>query len=183
MFYRFAIVAGLAFWASDVEAQVGLAASASSVALAATKPASVSVSLSGGASASIAGALAARTSGVDSVAVTTAWDLEPERTAAVTLVAYLHQRALAGDPTAASRRVPTGGPQSYERLVASDLAGRAQAPGVPGPSRVLFHQTVSGANSAGRRTDHLQVRITPIGAAELRAGSHGGTLDLVAITQ
>jgi hypothetical protein len=190
MFTRCAALAALVLWPAPLGAQIGLASATAAIALSATKVASVSVSLPGGNSASLPGALVTGPNDFTPLAVATSWDVDPARTAAVSLVAYFHQpaRALVGPqaaiPSAAVfGRVPTGGPKSFAPFTgAAVMAGPAMA-GTAGGTLVLFTQTISDANALGGRSDDLQVRIDLTGASELPAGSYTGTLNLLAITQ
>jgi len=88
MLRPFAAFASLALAASPLDAQVGLASSARSVVLTATRHGSVSVALPGGNSATLPGALGSGPNDLAPVAIETAWDLDPSQTSAVTLVAY-----------------------------------------------------------------------------------------------
>ena len=190
MFTRCAALAALALWPASLGAQIGLASATAAIALSATKAASVSVSLPGGNSASLPGALVTGPNDFTPVAVTTSWDVDPARTAAVALVAYFDRpaRALVGPQAAISSaavfgRVPTGGPKAFAPFTgAAVMAGPAMA-GTAGGTLVLFTQTISDANALGGRSDDLQVRIDLTGAPELPAGSYAGTLNLLVITQ
>jgi hypothetical protein len=143
MLYRLGIMAALAGWARPLCAQVGLASAPATVALLATKPASVGISLPN--------ALVSEPNEFTPVVVATRWDFEPERTAVVTLVARRDR------PARADSRQPAGGSKAFTP---------------PGATRVLFAQTISTANAAGRRTDELRVPMAT-----------SGTLDLLVIMQ
>ncbi len=190
MFTRCAALAALALWPASLGAQVGLASATAAIALSATKVASVSVSLPGGSSAVLPGALVTGPNDFTPLAVTTAWDVDPDRTAAVALVAYFEQpaRALVGGlaaiPSAAVfGRVPTGGPKSFAPFTGGAVTAGAAMAGTAGGTLVLFTQTISGATAHGGRSDDLQLRIDLSGAPELPAGSYTGTLNLQVITQ
>ena len=190
MFTRCAALAALAFWPASLGAQIGLASATTAVALSATKVASVSVSLPGGNSATLPGALVTGPNDFTPLAVTTSWDVDPARTAAVALVAYFDQpaRALVGPqaaiPSAAVYgRVPTGGPKSFAPFTGAAVTGGPTLAGTAGGTLVLFTQTISDANALGGRSDDLQVRIDLTGAPELPAGSYTGTLNLLVLTQ
>ncbi len=187
MFTRCAALAALALWPAPLGAQIGLASATAAMALSASKVASVSVSLPGGSSATLPGALVTGPNDFTPVAVTTSWDVDPARAAAVALVAYFAQpaRALVGPqaaiPSAAVYgRVPTGGPKSFAPFTGAAVTA---GPGTAGGTLVLFTQTISDANALGGRSDDLQVRIDLTGAPELPAGSYTGTLNLLVITQ
>jgi hypothetical protein len=171
-------------------AQVGLSSTSQTVTLTATKLASVSVSLPAGGSAVLPGSLSSGVNDFLPLPVATAWDVDPARTAAVTLVAYFDapSRALAGPGAAipSSRilgRVPTGGPKSFTPFTGSGLMIGGTLAGSAGGSLLLFTQSIGAENAHGGRTDDLQVRIDLTGAPELPAGTYAGTLNLVAITQ
>lgn len=185
-----ALAAALALWAPVLHAQVGLASSAATIALTATKAASVSVSLPGGTSATLPGALVTGPNDFSPIPVTTAWEVDPQRTAAVALVAYFQQPARALASTGAAipasavlGRVPSGGPKAYAPLVGAPVSAGSSVPGAAGGTLMLFTQSISDANAVGGRTDHLQVRIDLTGAPELPAGSYTGILNLLVITQ
>jgi len=185
-----ALAAALALWAPVLHAQIGLASSAATIALTATKAASVSLSLPGGASATLPGALVTGPNDFSPIPVTTAWEVDPQRTAAVSLVAYFQQptRALASTgaaipASAVLGRVPSGGPKAFAPLVGAPVSAGSSVAGAAGGTLMLFTQSISDANAVGGRTDNLQVRIDLTGAPELPAGSYTGILNLLVITQ
>lgn len=187
---RSAVVAALALWAPVLHAQIGWASAGITVALSATKVASVSVSLPGGSSASLPGALVTGPNDFAPIPVTTAWEVDPQRTSAVALVAYFEQpaRALSSTvgaipSTAVLGRVPTGGPKAFAAFVGGPVSAGSAAGGAAGSTLALFTQPISGANAIGGRTDNLQVRIDLTGASDLPAGSYTGILNLLVITQ
>ncbi|MGH7514691.1 MAG: hypothetical protein ACREOQ_17425 [Gemmatimonadales bacterium] len=186
---RSAVVAALALWAPVLHAQIGLASAGTSVALSATKAGSVSVSLPGGSSATLPGALVTGPNDFAPIPVTTAWEVDPRRTSAVTLVAYFEQPArLSSAPgaipsTAVHGRVPTGGPKAFAAVVGGPVSAGSAVAGAAGGTLVLFTQPISGANAVGGRNDNLQVRIDLTGASDLPAGSYTGILSLLVITQ
>lgn len=183
-------VAALALWPMALHAQVGLASAGTTTALSATKPASVSVSLPGGSSASLPGSLVTGPNDFAPIPVTTAWEVDPQRTSAVSLVAYFEQptRALASAVGAISSsavlgRVPTGGPKAFAAFVGAPVSAGSAVAGAAGGTLVLFTEPISDANASGGRSDNLQVRIDLTGAPELPAGSYAGILNLRVITQ
>ena len=187
---RWGVLAALALWAPALHAQIGLASAATTVALSATKAASVSVSLPGGSSASLPGALVTGPNDFAPIPVTTAWEVDPQRTSAVALVAYFEQptRALSSavgaiPSMAVLGRVPTGGPQAFAPFTGAPVSAGSEVAGAAGGTLVLFTQAISGANAVGGRNDNLQVRIDLTGAPELPAGSYTGILNLLVITQ
>jgi len=185
-----AVGAALALWAPALHAQIGLASAATTVALTATKAASVSVSLPGGTSASLPGALVTGPYDFAPIPVTTAWEVDPQRTAAVSLVAYFAQpaRALASSggaipSSAVLGRVPSGGPKAFAPFAGAPVSAGSGMAGAAGSTLVLFTQSISGTNAVGGRSDNLQVRIDLTGAPELPAGRYSGILNLLVITQ
>ena len=190
MFTRCAALAALALWPASLGAQVGLASAGAAIALSATKVASVSVSLPGGSSATLPGALVTGPNDFTPLAVATSWDVDPARTAAVTLVGYFDQpaRALIGPQAAIASavvfgRVPTGGPKSFAPFTGAAVTAGSAMAGTAGGTLVLFTQTISDANALGGRSDDLQLRIDLSGVPELPAGTYTGTLNLLVITQ
>jgi hypothetical protein len=185
-----AVAAALALWAPALRAQIGLASSMATVALTATKTASVSVTLPGGNSATLPGALVTGSNDLPPIPVTTAWEVDPQRTAAVSLVAYFQQpaRALASagaalPASAVLGRVPSGGPKAFAPFVGAPVSAGNRVAGATGGTLVLFTQPISDVNAIGGRSDNLQVRIDLTGAPELPAGSYTGVLNLLVITQ
>lgn len=187
---RWDVLTALALWAPTLHAQIGLASTAASVALSATKAASVSVSLPGGSAASLPGSLATGPNDFAPIPVTTAWAVNPKRTSAVALVAYFEQpgRALASAVGAIPSsvvlgRVPTGGPKAFAPFVGAPISAGSAVVGAAGGTLVLFTQAISDANAVGGRNDNLQVRIDLTGAPEPPAGDYAGILNLLVITQ
>jgi hypothetical protein len=187
---RWSVLTLLAVLAPPLRAQIGLASAGATIALSATKAASVSVALPNGSSAGLPGALVTGPNDFAPIPVTTSWEVDPQRTSAVALVAYFEQpnRALAGPgaaipSSAVLGQVPSGGPKSFAPFVGAPVSVGTAAAGSAGGTLVLFTQTISGANAVGARTDNLQVRIDLTGSPDLPAGSYTGTLDLLVITQ
>jgi hypothetical protein len=89
-------LAGIALPASPVVGQVGLASSGHTLALTATRHASVHVALPGGSGAPLPGSLGFGPGDLAAVAVETAWDLDPSATSALSLVAVWPGTAPAG---------------------------------------------------------------------------------------
>jgi hypothetical protein len=187
---RWTVLGMLALWAPPLQAQVGLVSAGTTIALSATKAASVSVSLPGGSSASLPGALVTGPNDFAPIPVTTAWEVDPQRTAAVALVAYFEQpdrafsSAGAAIPSSAVfGRVPSGGPKAFAPFVGAPLSAGSAVAGAAGGTLVLYTQAISDANAVGGRNDNLQVRIDLTGAPELPAGHYSGILNLMVITQ
>ncbi len=128
--------------APPTSAQIGLSSTSQSVRLSAVKQGWVTVS------------------GSRSGAVATSWNLDPEQTAAVTLVAQF-----AGMEGA---------------IPALQVPGRPTPPpgeaGIPGTALVLFSQRIAATNAL---EIHLRLPAPP----GLPPGTYTGTLNLVAITQ
>jgi len=190
MFTRCAVLAALALWPATAGAQIGLASTSATVAMSASKAASVSVSLPGGNAATLPGALVTGPNDFTPLPVTTSWDLDPAHTAAMALVAFFDQpaRALIGPQAAIPSsavygRVPKGGPKSFSPFTGAALVAGHALVGTAGGTLMLFTQTISESNALGGRSDDLQMRIDPSGAADLPAGSYTGTLNLLVITQ
>ncbi len=187
---RLVVLTVLALWAAPARAQIGLTSATAVVALSATKAASVSVWLPGGSSATLPGALVTGPNDFTPIPVSTTWEVDPQRTGGVSLVAYFDQpaRALAGPvaaiPSAAVLgRVPTGGPQSFTPFTGAPVTGGTALAGTAGGTLVLFTEAIAGANAIGGRSDNLQVRIDLTGKPELPAGTYTGVLNLMVITQ
>lgn len=187
---RWGVLTALALWAPALHAQIGLASTGTAVALSATKAASVSVSLPRGSSASLPGSLVTGPNDFTPIPVTTAWEVDPQRTSSVALVAYFEQpaRALASavgaiPSSAVLGRVPTGGPKAFAPFVGAPLSAGSAGAGTAGGTLVLFTQPISDANAVGGRNDNLQVRIDLTGAAQLPARDYAGILNLLVLTQ
>jgi len=185
-----AVAAALVLWAPALRAQVGLASGTTTVALTATKTASVSLSLPGGTLTTLPGALVTGPNDFAPIPVTTAWEVDPQRTAAVSLVAYFQQPARALASTAAAipasavlGRVPSGGPKAFAPFVGAPVSAGSAVAGTAGGTLMLFTQPISEANAIGGRSDNLQVRVDLTGKSDLPAGSYTGILNLLVITQ
>ncbi len=183
-------LACLALLHAPLHGQVGLASSAHTVALTATKLGSVRVAVPNGATATLPGGLGAGPSDFAPLPIETSWDLDPSRTSAVSLVAYfqapgaaLTSGAAAIPSSAVWGRVPTGTPTSFAPFIGGVVGPGSTQAGVAGATLLLFSQPVSQASAAGSRTDQLQVRIDLTGWPDLPAGQYQGTLNLLAITQ
>lgn len=183
-------MAALALLAAPLDAQVGLASSARTVVLSATKHGSVSVALPGGSSATLSGSLRAGSNDFAPLPIETAWDLDASSSSAVSLVGFFQapEAALTGPgatipSSAVWGRVPTGSPTAFAPFSGGAVRAGAAAAGVTGATLVLFTQPVSVAAASGKRTDQLQVRIDLSDRSELPPGAYQGTLNLLAITQ
>jgi hypothetical protein len=190
MIHSLPTVVFLALLAAPLPAQVGLASSARSVVLTATKHGSVSVGLPSGGAATLPGSLGLGLNDFAPLPIETTWDLDPSRTSAVSLVAFFQapEAALSGPGAAIPSsavwgRVPTGSPTSFAPFTGGTVQAGGAAAGANGATLVLFTQPVSSSAASGKRTDQLQVRIDLTGRPELPAGGYQGTLNLMAITQ
>jgi hypothetical protein len=141
MRYRLGIMAALVGWAPPLHAQVGIASAGSTLALSASKAASVSIVLTG------AGATGRENS--SPVPIATLWQLDPLRTGAVALVAAMPRA------TRAEARAASGGAKRFARFEGMD-------------AKVVFVQRVSPLSPTGRRLDELTLGSDPVGALDLR---------------
>lgn len=167
------------FGATHARAQVGLTSNVATVALTATKAATLSVTPA----ASVA-TLASITDGSNAnvftpVSLTTAWNLSAG--SSVRLVGWF------GTPAQALANGTDFIPSSKVegRVNATAYAPFTGAPvgavGVAGGSLQLFNQSVAGA-LFGTRTDQLDLRLDLTGTTTM-AGDYTGTLNLQAIVQ
>jgi hypothetical protein len=137
-------MAALAGWAPPLRAQVGLASAGSTLALSASKAASVGVSLP---DVGIGGR-----DDLTRVPIATRWELDPARTGTVTLVAFVPRAARAAR---AEAWVARGGAKRFARFEGTDAS-------------VVFVQRVSPLSPIGRRIDELTLRSDAVGALDLR---------------
>jgi hypothetical protein len=186
----FSAALGLQLLAAPVLAQVGLASGSQSVQLLAAKRSSVGIALPGGTAAVLPSDLVPGPNDFAPLPVVTSWNLDPTRSASVTVLAFFEApaRALAAELGAipAGRvlgRMPTGGPKSFAPFTGGPVSTGTGVLGTMGGTLVLFAQPVSSGNAFGSRTDELQVRIDLSGMPDLPAGTYTGTLNLVATTQ
>jgi hypothetical protein len=171
-------------------AQTSATSAIRTVAITATKLASVGITLPAGGSLTLPGSLSSGVNDFSPLPFTTSWSVDPAQTARVSVVAYFEApaRALANGSaaiptTAILGRVPSGSPQSFARFTqASVVAGGANV-GAAGGSLTLVSEPIGAENAIGERTDQLQMRIDLTGSPALPPGTYAGTLNLVAITQ
>lgn len=176
-----------AFLAATAGAQSGLLSNAPTVALSATKAASLTVTLNSGATQTLASLTDnAVNNFATPVNITTAWDINPSA-AAVVLVGYFNtpSSALANgtDLIASSLvkgRIGTSG--AFNAFTGGVVTGGASSVGVAGGSLQLFSQAITGANRNSNRTDDLYLQIDLTGQTTV-PGTYTGTLNLRAITQ
>lgn len=166
--------------AGNASAQVGLTSNVATVALTATKAASLSVTPN----ASVA-TLASITDGSNAnvftpVSLTTAWNLSAGST--VRLVGWFGTPAQAlvngTDFIPSSKVEGRVGATAYAPFTGAPVG----AVGVAGGSLQLFSQGVAAANYFGFRTDQLDLRLDLTGTTTM-AGDYIGTLNLQAIVQ
>lgn len=171
-------------------AQTGLTSALQSVAITATKVASVGITLPAGGSLSLPGSLSSGINDFSPFPFTTSWSVDPAQTARVSVVAYFDApaRALSSSgaaiPTSAILgRVPGGNSRSFAPFTQSSVTTGGATVGATGGSLVLVSEPIGAANAIGERTDQLLMRIDLTGSPALPAGTYAGTLNLVAITQ
>lgn len=181
---------GLGLAASPLAAQVGLASPARGVVLTAVKQGAVRVRLPALGVTLSRGDLVPGLNDFSPVAIETVWDLDPARTAGVSLVAYFEtpSAALAGPGVTIPSgqvygRVTTGGLAAFAPFTGDGVRAGEGVAGRSGGSLVLFTQPVAGGAAAGARTDQLEMRIDLTGWTALPAGEYRGALNLLAITQ
>ncbi|HEU5170046.1 MAG TPA: hypothetical protein VFU46_05890 [Gemmatimonadales bacterium] len=167
------LLAATLLLAPQLQAQAGLSSDLRTVTLAATKPASVTVSLPSGGFARLPRALASGANDFAPIPVVTSWELDPGQTATVSLLAYfdLPARALAS----AAGAIPAS---AVHGAVGQEVPRSFTAGAV-----VLFTEPISTGNARGERSDELRVRIQVTDFGALPAGTYTGTLNLVAVTQ
>lgn len=166
--------------ASDGMAQVGLISNVATVALTATKNATLTVSPN----ASTA-SLASITDGSNvnvftPVSLTTAWNLTAG--SSVRLIGWFATPAQAlvngTDFIPSSKVEGRVGATAYAPFTAGAVGGV----GVAGGSLQLFSQSVAAGTYFGSRTDQLDLRLNLTGTTTL-AGDYTGTLNLQAVVQ
>jgi hypothetical protein len=167
------------FGATHASAQVGLTSNVATVALTATKAATLSVTPA----ASVA-SLASITDGSNAnvftpVSVTTAWNLSAG--SSVRLIGWFGTPAQAlvngTDFIPSSKVEGRVGPTPYAPFTGAPVGGV----GVAGGSLQLFNQSIAAA-LFGSRTDQLDLRLDLTGTTTM-AGDYTGTLNLQAIVQ
>jgi len=171
-------------------AQTSVTSAARSVAISATKVASVGITLPAGGSLTLPGSLSSGVNDFSPLPFTTSWSVDPAQTARVSVVAYFEvpARALANGgaaiPTSAVLgRVPGGSPRSFAPFTQASLTASGTEAGTAGGSLMLVSEPIGVDNAIRERTDQLQMRIDLTGTPALPAGTYAGTLNLVAITQ
>lgn len=166
--------------AGNASAQVGLTSNVATVALTATKAATLSIT-----PAASTATLASITDGSNvnnftPVSLTTAWNLTAG--SSVRLVGWFGTPAQAlangSDFIPSSRVEGRVGATAYAPFSGAAVGGV----GVAGGSLQLFSQTVAAGSFFGSRTDQLDLRLDLTGVTTL-AGDYTGTLNLQAIVQ
>ena len=141
MRYRLGIMAALVGWAPLLHAQVGITSAGSTLALSASKVASVGIALPDAAGSSPENSTR--------VPIATRWELDPARTSTVALVTSMSREVRA------ATRAASGGAKRFARFEGMD-------------ARVVFVQRVSPLSPIGRRLDELTLGSDPAGALDLR---------------
>ncbi len=165
----------------------GLLAQSQVIALAATAPGILNVSVQSGAVQTIAGLTDNAINSFPSpVVIRTDWNVNPGQTSTVNLVAYfsIPAQALTGGAVQipSSRiqgRMTTGLPAAFTPITQNGLGGV----GTAGGSLRLFSVNIGGGNKTGVRTDNLDLRLDLVGFPTLPAGAYTGVLNIRAVTQ
>lgn len=183
---RYALTA-TAFAAVTASAQSGLLSGTPTVAINATKQATLTVTINSGGTQTMA-ALTDNTANnfATPVNITTAWDINPSA-AAVVLVGYFTTpaQALANGTnyiTSSLVKGRVGLAGAYNPFTGGVVNGGANSVGVAGGSLQLFSQGITGVNRNSNRTDDLYLQIDLTGQTAV-PGTYAGTLNLRAITQ
>ncbi|MBK8247226.1 MAG: hypothetical protein IPK85_07525 [Gemmatimonadetes bacterium] len=185
---HFAVAGLLAVaYATTAQAQGGIVSNTPTVALSATKVASLTVTINSGATQTLATITDNAVNNFASpVNITTAWDINPSASAVV-LVGYFNTPASAlqnGTFNIASSlvkgRLGTSG--AYNAFTGGVVTGGATNIGVAGGTLQLFSQAITGVNRNANRTDDLYLQLDLTGQSTV-PGSYTGTLNLRAITQ
>ena len=177
----------LALVAGPAAAQAGVVSPARVVALAATKPANLTVTLTAGQSRSISAVTDnALNTFAGTTTILTQWDLHPGQTNTVNLVAYfsIPAQAMTGGavqiPSSRLRgRMTTGLPTTFTPFTQNGVG----AVGTAGGSLRLFSVNIGGQNKVASRTDNLDLQLDLVGFPPLPPGVYAGTLNIRAVTQ
>ena len=164
-----------------------LSAQAQVISLAALAPSTLTVTVTSGASQTIASVTDNVVNNFPSpVVIRTDWNVNPGQTNTVNLVAYFTTpaQALVGGATQipSSRvegRMLTGTPVAFTAITQNGTGGV----GTAGGSLQLFTVVIGGGNKIASRTDNLDLRLNLVGFPTLAAGSYTGVLNLQAVTQ
>lgn len=164
-----------------------LSAQARVISLAATSPSALSVTVTSGASQTIAAVTDNATNSFPSpVVIQTAWDVNPGQTNTMNLVAYFTipaQAMVGGTAQIPSSRIlgrmVTGAPTTFTAMSQNGVGGV----GTAGGSLLLFSQVITGANKNATRTDNLDLQLNLVGFPTLPPGSYTGVLNLRLVTQ
>ena len=177
--------AAIALIAANASAQVS---TVQAVALNASKSASLSVSITSGASQSLTLVDGGMSTGATPIAINTAWDLNPGLIGSVKLVGYfLSSTAALTDGMATPNDIPssrveglmaTGAPTSFTAFTQNAVG----AVGTAGASLLLFSNAITGANKSASRTDNLDLRINLTGTTAVPS-TYTGSLKIQAIAQ
>lgn len=168
-------------------AQSGLLSTNQTVAINASKAASLTVTINSGATQTLA---ALTDNAVNNFAtpvnITTAWDINPSASAVV-LVGYFStpSQALANGTnyiTSSLMRGRVGVVGPFNPFTGGVVTGGSSTVGVAGGTLQLFSQAITGVNRNSNRTDDLYLQIDLTGQSAV-PGTYTGTLNLRAITQ
>jgi hypothetical protein len=176
-----ALSAVFAFRARELFAQAQI------ISLAATAASTLTVTVTSGATQTIAGVTDNAVNNFPSaVVIRTDWNVNPGQTNTVNLIAYfsIPAQALVGGATQipSSRvlgRMLTGTPTAFTAISQNGIGGV----GTAGGSLPLFAVTITGGNKNASRTDNLDLQLNLVGFPALPAGAFVGVLNLRAVTQ
>jgi hypothetical protein len=182
--YRIAFVALCAVFALRARE---LSAQAQIISLAAAAASTLNVTITSGASQTIASVTDNAVNTFPSaVVIQTDWNVQPGQTNTIDVVAYFTTpaQALVGGATQipSSRvegRMLTGTPVTFTAITQNGIGGV----GTAGGSLQLFSVIIAGSNKNASRTDNLDLRLNLVGFPTLAASSYTGVLNLRAVTQ
>jgi hypothetical protein len=157
------------------------------ISLAATAPSVLTVTVTSGATQTIAGVVDNAVNNFPTpVVVQTTWNVNPGQTRTVSLVAYftLPSQALVGGSTQipSSRvlgRMTTGIPSTFTPINQNGVGTVGSA----GGSLRLYDVNINGVNKNASRSDNLDLQLDLTGFPPLAAGVYAGVLNLRAVTQ
>jgi hypothetical protein len=184
------VLAAAMLLAPALLAQTGATSPVRTIAISATKLASVGITLPAGGSLTLPGSLSSGINDFSPLPFTTSWSVDPAQTASVAVLAFFEvpARALANGgsaiPSAAVLgRVATGAAKGFSPFIRASLTANGGMVGSNGGSLLLVLEPIGTGNARGERTDQLQLRVDLNGSPSLPAGTYAGTLNLVAVTQ
>jgi hypothetical protein len=181
-FMRKAVITGavLVLGSTSAMAQIGLTSNVATVALTATKNATLTVTPNASTSTLASITDGSNVNNFTAVSLTTAWNLTAG--SSVRLIGWFATPAQAlvngTDFIPSSKVEGRVGAAAYAPFTGAALGGV----GVAGGSLQLFNQAVGSGTFFGSRTDQLDLRLDLTGTTTL-AGNYLGTLNLQAIVQ